>query len=557
MAATPEPTRACENTRAEAALRGLAATAIALNSCRSLDELLRTITDRAREIIGAHMAVIGTTIDQSWAQAIQAVSLSDKYAAYRDFDAKPDGSGIYAVVCDRNRPMRLTQAQLEAHPAWRGYGKYADQHPALRGWLAVPLIDSNGRNMGVLQLSDKDQDDFTAEDEGIAVQLAQMASLAIGEARLHESLANSERQFRLLAEAIPQHVLTFGRDGSLHYCNQRWTDYTGLSLPTAQASGWQTAFHPDEAWAVLQAWQQCCAHGSQYEREVRLRRIDGQYRRFLTRAVPITDGDGNIVQWFWTNTDIEESKLAAEALHNAQAELARMARVTTMGELTASIAHEITQPLGAIVSSAGACLRWLAAQKLEEARQAAARVVADGHRAGEIIARIRALAKKAPPQKEWIGINETIREVVALARSEVQRGGIALETRLSDDGHHVPLISADRIQLQQVILNLLMNAIEAMSSAADGPRDLLIRCGTDEAQGVLVTVRDSGPGLDPKVLDRLFDPFYTTKPHGMGMGLAISRSIIEAHGGRLWATANDDGGATFQFTLPIGGEEMR
>jgi C4-dicarboxylate-specific signal transduction histidine kinase len=228
-----------------------------------------------------------------------------------------------------------------------------------------------------------------------------------------------------------------------------------------------------------------------------------------------------------------------------------------LGEMTASIAHEINQPLGAIVNSASACLRWLTAQKLEEAERSLARVIAEGQRAGEIIARVRALAKKAPPQKDWIDIDETIQEVLALARTEVQRSGIALETRLSDDVHHVPLILADRIQLQQVILNLIMNAIEAMSGAGDGPRELVIRSGTGEKQCVLVTMRDSGPGLDPKILDRLFDPFYTTKPQGMGMGLAISRSIIEAHGGRLWATANDDRGATFQFTLPIGGEEVR
>src|SRR5262249_28331939 len=250
-------------------------------------------------------------------------------------------------------------------------------------------------------------------------------------------------------------------------------------------------------------------------------------------------------------------KQAEEALRKTQVDVAHAARVAMLGEMTASIAHEINQPLGAIVNSASACLRWLTAQKPEEAQQSLARVVAEGHRAGEIITRIRALAKKAPPQKDWIDVDETIREVIALARSEVQRSGIALETRLSDDGHHVPLISADRIQLEQVILNLIMNAIEAMSGGGDGPRELGVRSATDETQCVLVTVRGSGPGLDPKIVDRLFEPFYTTKPQGMGMGLAISRSIIEAHGGRLWATANDDRGATFQFTLPIGGEWVR
>jgi len=247
-----------------------------------------------------------------------------------------------------------------------------------------------------------------------------------------------------------------------------------------------------------------------------------------------------------------ERKRAEDALHHAQLELAHVTRVATLGELTASIAHEINQPLGAVVNSAGACLRWLDAHKLEEARRSVARVIAEGHRASEIIGRIRALAKKAPPRKDWLDVNETIREIMALAHSEVQRNEVVLETHLSE----VPVILADRIQVQQVILNLLMNAIEAMSGAGAGPRELVVRSGTAEAQGVLIAVQDSGPGLDPQSLDRLFEAFYTTKAQGLGMGLAISRSIIEAHGGRLWATANASRGAVFQFTLPIGGERV-
>ena len=246
-----------------------------------------------------------------------------------------------------------------------------------------------------------------------------------------------------------------------------------------------------------------------------------------------------------------ERKRAEDALHQAQTELAHVTRVATLGEMTASIAHEINQPLGAVVNSASACLRWLDAQKLEEARRSAARVIAEGHRASEIIGRIRALAKKAPLRKDWLDVNETIHEVIALAHSEVQRNGVALETQLSDD---VPVILGDRIHLQQVILNLMMNAIEAMSGAGEGPRELLVRAGADESQGVRVSVQDSGPGLDPKSVDHLFDAFYTTKPQGLGMGLAISRSLIEAHGGRLWATAHEPHGAVFQFTLPIGSE---
>jgi signal transduction histidine kinase len=247
-----------------------------------------------------------------------------------------------------------------------------------------------------------------------------------------------------------------------------------------------------------------------------------------------------------------ERKRAEDALHHAQAELAHVTRVATLGEMTASIAHEINQPLAAVVNNANACLRWLAAQNLEEARQSAARVIGDGHRAGEIIDRIRAFAKKAPSRKDWIDVNETILEVIALARSEVHNNGVSLQTRLGDE---MPPILGDRIQLQQVILNLMINAIEAMNGINDAPRELLVSSAKDDSQSVLVAVRDSGPGLDPKSLDHLFTAFFTTKPQGMGMGLAISRSIIEAHGGRLWAVPNNGPGATFQFTLHVGIKE--
>ncbi|HET6314963.1 MAG TPA: ATP-binding protein, partial [Chloroflexota bacterium] len=247
-----------------------------------------------------------------------------------------------------------------------------------------------------------------------------------------------------------------------------------------------------------------------------------------------------------------ERQQAEEAVRQTQAELAHVARLTTLGELTASIAHEINQPLGAMVNSANACVRWLAAQNLERAQQSAVRIVADGQRAADIITRIRALAQNAPPHKDWLDLNTTIRDVLALARSAVHRHGVVVETQLAAD---VPRIRGDRIQLQQVLLNLLMNAIEAMSDGGDGPRVLGVRSAPDAAPGVLVTVRDSGPGLDPQQLDRLFDAFYTTKPQGLGLGLAISRRIIAAHGGRLWASANVPHGAVLQFTLPIGSEE--
>jgi C4-dicarboxylate-specific signal transduction histidine kinase len=243
--------------------------------------------------------------------------------------------------------------------------------------------------------------------------------------------------------------------------------------------------------------------------------------------------------------------LASEALREAQTELAHVNRVTTMGQLVASIAHEISQPVAAAVTNAHAALRWLGAQPpdLEETRQALADVIKDGTRAGDVIGRIRALIKKAHPRKDDLEINEAILEVIALTRSELVKNGVSLQTQLAEG---LPLVQGDRIQLQQVILNLIVNAVEAMSGVSEGSRELLIGTGKDASSGVLVAVQDSGPGLNPESFDRLFDAFYTTKPDGMGMGLSICRSIVEAHGGRLWASRTAGPGATLQFTLPVG-----
>jgi C4-dicarboxylate-specific signal transduction histidine kinase len=232
-----------------------------------------------------------------------------------------------------------------------------------------------------------------------------------------------------------------------------------------------------------------------------------------------------------------------------QMELAHANRVATMGQLTASIAHEVKQPIAATVSNAQAGLRWLIREPpdLEEVRQALACIAKDGKRAGDVVGRIRDLIQKAPPRKDRFDLNGAIREVIELTRSEAMKNGVLVQTELTDN---LPLIDGDRVQLQQVTLNLIVNAVEAMSGLTEGPRELLISAGKAEMGGVLVTVRDSGPGLAPAALERLFEAFYTTKPNGLGMGLSICRSIIEAHDGRLWKSANVSRGATFQFTLP-------
>jgi PAS domain S-box-containing protein len=247
--------------------------------------------------------------------------------------------------------------------------------------------------------------------------------------------------------------------------------------------------------------------------------------------------------------DRTERKGAEEALREAQMELAHANRVATMGQLMATIAHEVTQPIAAVVFDAQTALRWLEAQPpdLKEVRQALDRVVKAGYRAGDVLRRIRGILKKAPPGKEGVDINEAVREVIELTRLQAVKNGVTVQTDIADG---LPLIEGDRVQLQQVLLNLVMNALEAMSGVREGGRELLISTRNAEQGGLLVAVCDSGPGLAPAVAERIFAPFYTTKPTGLGMGLSICHSIIEAHGGRIWVNANLSRGVTFQFTVP-------
>jgi two-component system, LuxR family, sensor kinase FixL len=287
-------------------------------------------------------------------------------------------------------------------------------------------------------------------------------------------------------------------------------------------------------------------------REVLGRRKDGStFPMDLSVGEARQDGESIFVGII---RDLTSRKRTEAELEQARGELVRVARVTTLGELTAAIAHEVNQPLTGLVSSGNACLRWLAgdAPNLEAARESVERMISAGSRAGEVISRIRALVGKSPPLRDWLNINDAITEVIALVRGEVQRNHISLRTKLSTD---VPLVLGDRIQLQQVILNLMLNAIEAMSEVSHLTRELSVLSVKDGPNGALVTVQDSGIGLDQAALDRIFGAFYSTKPHGMGIGLAVSQTIIQAHGGRLWASSNEPRGAIFRFRLPAEGEE--
>jgi PAS domain S-box-containing protein len=305
--------------------------------------------------------------------------------------------------------------------------------------------------------------------------------------------------------------------------------------------------HPEDLDLVKRTIKQATGQREDFVLEHRLMMPDGQVKHIQVVAHAVR-GQANQLEFVGALMDVTAAKTAADALHKAQTELAHVTRVTTVGELTASIAHEVNQPLGAVVANAEACLRWLDREtpNLLEARRNLEMIVKDGHRAGEVIRRVRALLKKSEPQKVRLNINDVVNEVIALVQREVLSHGVTLRKELAPV---LPAVLADRVQLQQVLINLLINGIEAMQPMTDRPRELVIRSHQDDAGQILMMVKDSGLGISVEDVDRLFTAFFTTKSGGMGMGLSICRSIIEAHGGRLWASRNVGPGATFQFTL--------
>ncbi len=427
---------------------------------------------------------------------------------------------------------------------------YIRQHHA-RSILCMPLLNQ-GKLIGVLYLENNlTPHVFTSARLAVLKLLASQAAISLENARLYRDLKEREAKIRRLVDSNIIGIFIWDFEGQIREANEAFLNMVGYNHEELVAGRirWTDLTPPD--WRDRDArWVQ------EHKMTGTLRPIEKEYFRKDGSRVPVLIGaatfeeDGN--QGVAFVLDLTERKRAEEALRQLESDLAHMNRVSMMGELAASLAHEITQPIASARNNARAALNFLDQRppNLGEVREALDCVVGDSDRAGDIIDRIRDHIKKAPPRKGRFDLNAAINEVIVLARSVITENGVSVQTGLADGLFPV---QGDRVQVQQVVLNLVLNAVEAMGSVEAGARELSISTEQNRTDGVLVEVRDSGPGIDPEHLERIFEAFYTAKSSGTGMGLSICRSIIDAHGGRLWAEANEPRGAVFQFTLPSAG----
>jgi PAS domain S-box-containing protein len=367
-------------------------------------------------------------------------------------------------------------------------------------------------------------------------------------------LADPQLQVGLL-QHLPVSAWTLKPDGTPDFVNQVWLEFSGQTLDFVRShpEAWMTAVHPEDRELAARIFWEGVHSGQGFAIETRsLRAQDGTYRWHLQQAVVLRDSDGKVLKFVGTTTDIDDQKRNEEALRQAQAELAHMTRLTTLGELAASIAHEVNQPLGSVINNANACLNLLAngAPHLSELRDALTEIIQGADQATAVISRVRQMVRKEPSEWTLLKLENVVTDALPLARHDTATRRVAIRIELTED---MPAINGDRVQLQQVLLNLVVNGMDAMNATEESKRVLTIwgRHETRDGESCcLLGVQDNGIGFKPEEADRFFEAFYTTKPQGMGMGLAICRSIIEAHGGRLWAEANQGPGATFLFSLP-------
>jgi PAS domain S-box-containing protein len=378
--------------------------------------------------------------------------------------------------------------------------------------------------------------------------------------RAEEALRASEERYRLLVETIPQLAWRLSPDGVEVECNRRWYEYTGQTPAQVRGYGWLAAVHPDDLFRVVEQAAHAASTKEPYELEYRLRRAsDGSYRWHLSRALPVLAEDGQVTCWVGSNTDIEDLKSAQEILKKAheeqlqrhRTELAHAARLSMMGEMAASLAHELNQPLHAVTNYAGGSLMRLlkSPQRDQQLVTALEQIGEEANRAAGIVRRVKRFVQKRDPQFSEVSVNHLVEEVVFLNKAELDKRHVEMVTELSAN---LPLVTGDPVQIEQVMMNLVRNGLEAMEETPEENRRLDIKTRRQGEEMIQVEVCDRGKGIGDGDLERVCEPFFTTKPEGMGMGLAISRSIVQTHGGRLGVSTNQDQGCTFSFTLPAG-----
>jgi PAS domain S-box-containing protein len=515
-----------------------------------LDALCRLVEELAG---GSLSSILLLDADAKRLRHGAAPSLPTPYIDAIDGALIGPSAGSCGTAAYRAKPVIVSD--IATDPLWADYRDLALAH-GLRACWSTPILSSEGRVLGTFAVYYREPRSPTPQDYGVIEQITHLASIAIEREQAREQLQRSEAHLHDAQRLGHMGSWASNASTGAFFASRELLRIFGRDPDEKPAREMlREHIHPDDLGPFMELAEKASREKTGYEFDFRIVLADGSIRHGHNVAHPVFDDSGALVEYVGTTLDVserkradEERERAEERLRQAQADLARVSRVTTMGELTAALAHEVNQPIAAAVINANACVRWLAGQvpELDEARAAAARSVRDGTRAAEIISRIRLLFKKGTPQRELVDINEVIREMIALLRSEATRHFISIGTELSAT---LPQVMGDRVQLQQVLMNLIMNSIDAMKEV-DGARELVIKSQQGEKEEVVVSVNDTGVGLPPQEADQIFNAFFTTKPHGTGMGLRISRSIVESHGGRLWAAGNTPRGASVCLALP-------
>ena len=521
----------------------------ALSSEIELEKLIEDLLRTAIEHGGAQRGLL--ILPQGSEFRIEAeANTAEGAVTVRLREATPDAlpEAVVRYSARTKQPVLLDDAAAARGP-------FADddyiRRRRARSILCLPLI-KQGKLVALLYLENNlAVGVFTPARMAVLNVLASQAAMSLENGRLYREVQQREAKIRRLVDANIVGVLITDLEGRIFEANEAFLAMVGYTRDDV-ASGrlnWMALTPPEWQHASQQAVVEVRTKGICELFEKEYFRSDGTRAPVLVATAAIEGSPTECISFVLDLSERKRAEEERERLRQAQAELERISRVTTVGQLTATLAHEINQPLSAVVANAGASLRWLGrpSPNLERAREALQFVLEAGERAGEIVARVRELVKKAPAHREPLHLNRVILEVVDLIRNDLLRNQVSLQLELSAAD---PQVRADKVQLQQVMLNLISNAVEAMNAPGVSARRLLISSSTDGTSEAVVAVHDWGPGFESGTLERVFDPFFTTKSHGMGMGLAISRAIVLAHGGRMWATPNQPRGATFQFLLP-------